>query len=114
MIVVNEFIRLNIVEKGFDREGVMTINSLNKMNDKCTWACHDDTQYCKVNHVKFAKSYFDEIDPVYFGVIRYLGMIGNYSLANIIFLVILIPLMIYCLLLKSISIQIEINRLKKM
>ena len=38
---------------------------------------------------------------------------GDYGLANIIFLVILLPFTMYVLLVKSISIQFKISKLKK-
>jgi len=113
MIVINEFVRLNIADKGSKRKGVVAINSEKKYKHSCSWACHDNTAYCKKNHVKFTKSYFDKIDPVYFGIIKFFKSTGNYGLANIIFLVVLLPLFMYFLLVKSISIQLRIRKIKK-
>jgi len=66
-------------------------------SEKCSWKCHDDTAFCKTNHVKYAKSYFNQIDPIYFGIINSLKSTGDYRGANILFLVLLIPIIIYFL-----------------
>ncbi len=113
MIIVNEYVRLNSDEGGYTVSGVTAINTSKKQPDECTWICHNNTSYCKEKHVKFAKPYFNSIDPIYFGIIGSLRMTGNYRLANIVFLVIVMPLIMYILLVKSISIQIQIRRLKK-
>lgn len=113
MIAVNEFARSNMKEGGYASHGITAINSAQRLEDKCSWACHNDTRYCKEHHVKLAKPYFNQIDPIYFGIIRSLASTGNYGLANIVFLVVLIPLLIYVLLIKSISLQRQIRQLKK-
>ena len=121
MIVINEFVRLNTNEEGYtkqgkwglDIEGVTAINTEKKLKDKCTWICHNNTNYCKENHVKLAKPYFDKIDPIYDGIIDSLKSTGDYGLANIIFLVIILPLIMYILLVKSISLEFKIRKLKK-
>jgi len=111
--MINEFVRLNTIEEGYNKQGVTAINSAKKQKEKCSWICHNNTNYCKENHVKLAKPYFDKIDPIYFGIINSLKSTGNYGLANIIFLVILLPLIMYVLLAKSISMQFKIRKLKK-
>ncbi len=113
MIMINEFVRVNTYAKGYDKQGVTAINTVKKYKDKCSWYCHNNTNYCKTNHVKLLKPYFDKIDPIYFGIIGSLQSTGNYGLANIIFFVILLPLIMYILLVKSISLQIKIHKLKK-
>jgi len=113
MIIVNESVRLNTIGKGYTNQGVTAINSAERLKNKCSWICHNETAFCKANHVKLAKPYFNKIDPLYFGIIHTLQSTGNYGLANIIFLVILIPLLMYVLLIKSISIQLEIRKIKK-
>jgi hypothetical protein len=113
MITVNEFVRLNTKEEGYKRRGVTAINSVKKSKEKCSWHCHNDTDYCKSNHVKLAQPYFDKIDLVYFGIIQSLKSTGNYRMANIIILVILLPLIMYLLLVKAISIQAEIRKINK-
>jgi hypothetical protein len=113
MIIINELVRINTKEEGFNKQGIMAINTAKQQKDKCSWICHNDTDYCKEHHVKLAKPYFDQIDPIYFGIIASLKSTGNYALANILFLVILLPLMMYGLLVKSIQLQFEIRRFKK-
>lgn len=113
MVVVNEFVRLNTTEEGYKRRGVTAINSVKRIKDKCSWICHNDTDYCRENHVKLAKPHFNQIDPIYFGIIHSLQSTGAYRWANIVFLVILGPLFMYILLIKSIGIQTEINKIKK-
>lgn len=113
MITVNEFVRINTVEEGYKKQGVVAINSAKRVPDKCSWTCHNDTEYCIDNHVKLATPYLDKISPIYFGIIYILKATGDYGLANIIFLVVIIPFIMYFLLIKSISIQVEINKRKK-
>ena len=119
--MINEWNRLNINEAGYTRQwkgvldiqGITAINSGKKLKDKCTWFCHDHTNYCKDNHVKLATPYFNKIDPIYFGIIEFLRSTKNYGLANIIFLVIIFPLIMYFSLIKSISLELKIRKLKK-
>ncbi len=109
---VNEYSRLNTSNKGFVRKGVTAINPSVKIPKKCSWYCHTDTGYCKKHHTHLLKNHTSKIDPFYFGIIKSLHDAGDYGLANIIFLVILFPALIYVLLIKSISIQIKIKELK--
>ena len=113
IIMTNEFVRLHIDNTGSKYQGATTINSSQKLKGKCSWACHNNTTYCKVTHVKFTQPYFDKIDPIYFGIINSLKSTGDYGLANIIFLVILFPLIIFFLLTKSLRMEAEIRRIKK-
>mgnify|MGYP001601327724 CR=1 FL=1 len=113
MFMVNEIVRLSNKEKKHTKFGISTINTSKGDVEKCTWKCHDDTNYCKENHVKFLKPYFEYTDPIYFGVIGLLKKTGNYSLANIIFLVILIPFFIWLFLIKSLDIQDQLKVSKK-
>ena len=111
MIMINELVRLKTKEEGYTKQGVTAINTAKKQKHKCTWICHEKTIYCKENHVKLAKPYFDKIDLIYFGIISSLKSTGNYRLANIIFLVIILPLIMYVLLVKSISLEFKIRKL---
>ena len=113
MIVINELVRISSNEKGYSKSGVTAINSAERHPHKCSWVCHNDTKYCKAHHVKLTKSYFDKTDPIYFGVIGALKSTGNYSLANIIWFVVLIPFGMFVLLIKSINIQLKIRQIKK-
>lgn len=112
-MVVNEYSRFHLESKNNLSRGQATLNPASLDPEKCTWACHDDTGYCKTHHVKFDSSYFVFTDPLYFGMITLLKGFGNYGLANILILVLFIPLLIYFLLIKSLTIQDQINRLRK-
>lgn len=113
MILVNEFVRLNIKDTPCSIQGITAINSLDRVKDRCTWICHNQTIYCKQNHVKLNKKYFVITDKLYFGLINLLGSTGYYGLANILFLAIFFPVLMWLLLIKSINIQYKINELKK-
>ena len=63
--------------------------------------------------MKYLKNYFAYTDIIYFGIISLLANTGNYGLANIIFLVILLPLLMWFFIIKSLNIQDNINILKK-
>ncbi len=99
--------------KDYHVHGITTINSSFKLNDQCTWECHDNTIHCKSNHLKFSNANTEYTDKVFFGIIGILGSTGDYRLANIIFLVVMMPLLIWYLLIRSIQMQEEIIRLKK-
>jgi len=113
MILINEIIRPAIKEEPYSKSGITAMNSDDRISDKCTWICHNETAYCKENHVKCLKPHFKFTDPVYFGVIGMLQSTKKYEAANIIFMVVLIPLLIWFLLIKSLNIQDEIKTLKK-
>ncbi len=113
MVVINETVRPTIKESPYKRRGVTAINSVVKTTDKCSWSCHDDTDYCKANHVEVLKHHFEYVDPFYFGIVHSLKSVGNYRVANVVFLVILLPLLMYLLIVKSLNIQDQIRELKK-
>ena len=113
MILVNETVRPNIKEKPYTALVITAINSNVRTPDKCTWAAHSDTSYCKEHHVKFLKPYYQITDGVYFGIIGLLHSTGNYGAANIILLVILFPLIMWFSLVKIFDYNIAIRKLKK-
>jgi hypothetical protein len=113
MIIVNEALRPTIKETPYQIKGVTAINSNIRTPDKCTWAAHSDTSYCKEHHVKFLKPYYGITDGVYFGIIGLLQATGNYGAANIIFLVILCPLIMWFSLVKIFDYITEIRKLNK-
>jgi hypothetical protein len=113
MIIVNETVRLRTTNDPYSQLGIIAINSADRNLDNCTWICHNDTGFCKQNHVTYLDSYFQYTDPIYFGAINLLKSTGNYGLTNIVFLVVLVPLMIWFFLIKSLNIQSEISKLKK-
>jgi len=89
------------------------MNSDDKISDKCTWICQHETGVCKENHVKFLTPYYKYTDLLYFGVIDMLQSTKKYEAANLIFLVILIPMLIWLFLIKSLNMQDKIKALKK-
>ena len=100
MVIVNESFSQKTYYKSFKKIQIQTINPSRVINDKCSWACHDSTNYCKDHHIKYNS--IKRIDFLYNGIIRFLksGLSNvegfNYALNNIIFLVVLWPLwMIY-------------------
>jgi len=113
MILVNENSRINRNDKGYSLKGVTAINSARQMTEKCSWSCYNNTSYCKQNHVRFMKPYFDVIDPIYFGMIDFLKNTGNYQLANILILVVFWPLLMFFVLVKSLKQNSQIRLLKK-
>lgn len=112
MVIVNELVKPTLKGKPYQAYGVTAINSGEVNPIKCTWNCHNNTDYCKQNHVKILKDYFEYTDPIYFGIIKLLKSTGNYGMANIVFLVILLPLIMYILLIKSINMNRQIKMLK--
>ena len=113
MIMINEFVRANSHQKGFTKYGITAINSGEGFKDKCSFICHEATKnYCQVHHVKLEKPYVDKIDPIYYGIIKLLHKTDRYRLANLIILVIILPLIMYVLLVKSISLEFKIRKLK--
>ena len=113
MILVNETYRMTKDGGNQSVYGVQTINSLSKDINKCSWSCYYNTTYCKAHHTKHLKPYFNFIDPIYFLQIKFLHSFGNYALANIVFMVILWPLVIYLLLINSLNMHQRIKEIKK-
>ena len=112
MILINEMVRPTIKENPFTIKGVKAMNSSLVSKDKCSWNCYDDTAYCKINHVKTLHNYFNYIDPIYFGIIKYLHSTGNYGFANVFILVLLLPFLMFYFLVKILDMQSQINHLK--
>lgn len=113
MIGVNEVSKIAIPIHDHKNYGMATLNPAEKIEEKCSWTCHNDTGFCKSHHVKFNPKFFSFTDPLYFGMIAGLRGFGNYGLANIFLLVLFLPLLIYTLFIKSLNIQDRINQLKK-
>jgi hypothetical protein len=110
MIIVNESMRGKVPEKPYQAHDIKTINSAKYIPTRCSWACHNDTAYCKKKHVKYLKPYLKISDLFYFGLIGLLASTGNYGLANIVILVILLPGSILYFTLKAWNIQDEITQ----
>lgn len=112
MIIINEIVRPTIKGKPHIYSGQTAMNPGRGIKDRCSWKCHDKTNYCIQHHVKSGKNFIDYTSFIYFSVIEQLKK-GNYVLMNIIFLVLFIPFMIWYFLIKSLNIQDEINKIKK-
>jgi hypothetical protein len=113
MFIINEALRIKIRETPYSLNGIKAINSAEYLQEKCTWTCHNNTEYCKIHHVKYLKPYYLVTDFFYFGIIAALKSTGNYGVANIIFLVFLFPITILYFIIKSINLQNEIRKLSK-
>lgn len=114
IVSVNETSRVNRTEVDAKVKDGVAINTDTKMLNKCTWACYYDTKsHCKGTHTVLAKPYFKYIDPIYFGIIKSMSFGGNYQVMNVIFLVILIPLLILTLMVRAIEMGYKIKALKK-
>lgn len=113
MISINEIERMFINEQPYKYLNVTAENSGEMIPDRCTWICHNNTQYCLQHHVKLLKPYTSTTNKIYFGTIDLLASSGNYGAANIIFLVVFAPLLIWFFLIKSIDAQFVIKQNKK-
>ncbi len=114
MVLVNESLRPNLQDKPFHLRGVKAINPYKPQLDKCSWYCYmETTSHCKKYHTTILKPYFQYIDPIYFGIINSLHSGNNYQLMNIIFLMILVPLLIFFLLVRTIKMGYKIKALKQ-
>lgn len=114
ILIVNESVRLTIKDKPFELRGVTAINPYKPQLDECTWYCYrETTNHCKKNHASFIKPYFKYIDPIYFGIIKSMHSGNNYQLMNVVFLVVLIPLLMLFLIIRTIEMGYRIKALKQ-
>lgn len=109
MVVVNHFIKPSTDPIPNDGKW----NTTMQLRDRCSWACHNQTMYCIEHHVKMNTLLLMLTKPFYFGEITLLQMIGNYSFANILILVTLVPLYIWYFLIRIIDTLQEIREEKK-
>ena len=111
VVIVNEYSRIQN-KTLYKSKGFTLLNTTEPIKNECSWSCHNNTSYCLKHHVKLTKPYLKYTNPVYFGAIGALKSTGNYGLANIVFLVILMPLWMFYFLAKSVDLILE-NRKKK-
>ena len=109
MIIVNELVRPTIKEKPYGGFGVTFMNPELWVKDRCSWACHNSSKYCEKHHIRYVRPIKKYIDPLYFGIIRFLKGFSNYGLANIIFLVIGWPLLMWFLLIGCLDLRAELK-----
>ena len=107
-------------KKPFSIMGVAAYNSGDAIPDKCTWHCSLHTNYCKANHVGILKNYFHITDKLYFGIVAGLANFNfgfspefNYGIANLLILVLFIPITIIYSFYKGFKIQREINQINR-
>ncbi|MGB1247243.1 MAG: hypothetical protein ACPG4Z_00050 [Chitinophagales bacterium] len=112
MFVVNELSQHPKKPDGIIFSGVKTINYDGVVMYECSWHCHQNTQFCIDNHTHFLQPVIDYINPIYFAIIDGLFATGNYGLANIVFLVILWPLLMYFLLIKCLNLRSKLKQTK--
>jgi hypothetical protein len=108
MVLVNHFIKSSVDPILNDGKW----NSTLPIAERCTWACHDSTNYCIEHHVKINKLLLLISQPFYFGEITLLKMAGSYSLVNILILVTLVPLYLWYFLVRIIDTLQEIKEAK--
>lgn len=77
---------------------------------KCSWKCHDDTEFCKRHHVKLFQVLTPYIDHIYFGIISLLAHTNRYKAANVMILGFLFPFFFYFLLIKSLMLRMQIKK----
>jgi len=109
VILLNEYHRWQLPQQ----EKSSSFSTTLPLKTKCTWACHNNTAYCKTYHVKLVKSHFEWTDKLYFGLINGLKSSGEYRLANIVFLGLIWPILMYFLLVKNIDLYLKIRRIKQ-
>lgn len=112
MIFVNEICRTQITTKPYSGRGVTFMNPELWVHDQCSWACHNSSVYCEKHHIRYMRPIKKYIDPIYFGIIRFLKESGNYALANLIFLVVLWPLLMWYLLVRCIEMRRKLKNMK--
>jgi hypothetical protein len=112
MVLVNEYTRIQN-KAHYKSKGFTLLNTTEPIQNKCSWNCHNNTAYCIKHHIKLTKPYLKYTNPIYFGAIGALRSTGNYGMANIVFLVILMPFWMFYFLVKSIDLFTEIRKSKK-
>lgn len=125
MILVNESYRNFIKEKPWSYLGITTMNSIAYDLNKCSWACHNSTtNHCLKNHIKIIKPGFPlykQINNFYWGIINFNSKKTNgkkvsdpkfYAGMNLIFLVVLWPVLMCLLLVNYLRIQKKIKKIK--
>jgi len=118
MAAVNETMRYRVGGGGYRFQGHQTINSDSVLADKCTWKCHNQTAYCKTNHVGLDAYLTRYTDIPYAGLIQILGdgsgkANSYYQFMNVLLLVLIVPCFIIVMLIRSWSMQDQIRARKQ-
>lgn len=109
MMVCINHINSNKTKYIYRYKDLITTHESTKNNQKCTWECHNNTGFCKKNHVKYLAKYFSITDPIYFKIINSLKSTGDYQGANVFILVFIIPTLSFYFIIKGIE-SIKNNR----
>jgi len=125
MVVVNEIYRIKIKHEPFQYNGIKAINSANYDSQRCTWACHNSTtNHCLKKHTNVIVDGFpmhESIDKFYWAIINFNSQKVNgkkvsnpryYAAMNIIFLVVLWPLIMFFLLVNYIRLKTKFKNSK--
>jgi hypothetical protein len=111
MTLFNEWQRPNESKDVYQYFDVNTMNSGARDPEKCSWACHNRTVYCKEHHVRYLNDYLKYTDVPYFTMISGLKSTGNYRMANIVLLVIIIPGLIMFFFIRTLELREKIHQI---
>lgn len=78
--------------------------------DRCTWRCHDETEYCLRYHVESPPP--EWLKEAYLGIIRLLAGTGAYGLSNVLLLGVGWPLVLLLLLIGVVQMRQKIKSLR--
>lgn len=114
LFIVNEALRSTTKTNSSMFRGASRINSGLKLRGECTWACHEgfDVIHCRKYHVKYLNQYDGLVFSMYRFITTTLNSFGNYYIANIIILVVVIPAFMFFMLLKTLKLTLEIRKIK--
>lgn len=112
LIITNEYSRTTIKDVPYTKMGVAFINPEMWSTNTCSWACHNSSAFCEAHHIRYARPIKTYIDPIYFGIINALKSTGNYGLANVIFLVIGWPLIMWYTLIRCLDMRTKLKELR--
>lgn len=110
MVIVNEYSRSVEPSHDFRYHGLNTIHPGKQIKYKCSWYCHEHTNICKLQHARIPKRYLKYTDGLYFKIIECLKKTGNYTLANVILLVCIIPATTIYMLVAGILMQLNLKK----
>jgi len=111
MIIFNEWQRPNESKDVYRYFDVNTMNSGARDPEQCSWACHNRTVYCKEHHIRYLNNYLQYTDVPYFTMISGLKSTGNYRMANIVLLVIIIPGLIMFFFIRTLELRDQIQQI---
>jgi hypothetical protein len=108
MIIINEYSRSHQNKKAYKYKGINAILSGEKSQSQCSWVCHNNTLYCKKYHTHHIVDQ-NQTDLLYFGIINLLKGTGNYGLANVLILVIIVPFFSMAIFIKGVQLKFKNN-----